>query len=113
MKTKTLFNIIIIAMIGVLSFSSCKKNKNETAGPNEVFIQGSSFSPSSITVSAGTTVKWTNKDNSAHTVTSNSALFDSGSLSKGSNFNYTFMTAGTYTYHCTFHSGMTGTIVVQ
>jgi plastocyanin len=113
MKTKTIFNVLVIAMIGVLSISSCKKDKNATPGPNEVFIQGSSFSPSSITVTAGTTITWTNKDNTMHTVTSNTAVFSSNNLSKSGTFSFTFTTAGTFPYHCLFHSGMTGTVIVQ
>lgn len=103
----------IAAMMFTLLIFSCKKDKTYTAGPNEVIIQSSSFTPSSITVMAGTTIKWTNKDNTTHTVTSNNSVFGSGNLSKDGNFSFTFTTAGTYSYHCNIHPGMTGTVVVQ
>lgn len=64
-----------------------------------------------IIVKAGTTVTWVNKDDTAHTTTSNSGLWNSGVMAVGSSFSYTFSTAGTYPYHCNIHP-MTGTIEV-
>ncbi len=80
---------------------------------NEVFIQGMAFVPSSLTVAAGTTVTWINKDAVTHNVTSNPALFSSGSLATGSTFSYTFMNPGTFNYSCTIHPTMTGSITVK
>ncbi|MRS04724.1 hypothetical protein EG832_16130, partial [bacterium] len=80
---------------------------------NEVIIQGSAFSPTSITVAVNTTIKWTNKDGAAHTVTSDAGLFDSGTIGNNGVFTHTFTTAGTYTYHCTLHSGMSASVKVN
>jgi plastocyanin len=82
-------------------------------GANAVFIQGTAFSPATITVAAGTTITWTNKDSFNHTVTSNSPLFDSGAMGNGGTFSYTFTAAGTYPYHCSLHLSMTGTVIVN
>ena len=82
-------------------------------GANEVYIQNMAFNPASITVQANTTIKWTNKDGVAHTVTSDTGLFDSGSLSNGSTFSYTFKTQGTFFYHCTPHPSMTASVTVN
>jgi plastocyanin len=82
-------------------------------GANEVFIQSMAFTPSSLTVMAGTTVKWTNQDAIGHTVTSNTNLFNSGTLGNGSSFSFTFATAGTYSYYCSIHPTMVGQITVQ
>lgn len=73
------------------------------------------FRPNVITVVVGanSTVVWTNNDNSPHTVTSNGGIFDSGNLAPGQIYSYTFTTPGTYTYHCTYHPWMTGTVVVK
>jgi plastocyanin len=71
------------------------------------------FNPNPITVAVGTTVTWNNNDTTAHTVTSNTGAFDSGPLGGGRTFSFTFQTAGTYQYHCTFHAGMVGSVVVQ
>ena len=81
-------------------------------GTNEVWIQGMAFSPSSITVVAGTTITWTNKDAVSHTVTSDAGLFDSGSISSKGTYSYTFSTPGTYQYHCSIHTLMTSKVIV-
>jgi len=58
-------------------------------------------------------VTWRNTDAIAHTTTSDTGLWDSGALSTGNTFQHTFPTAGTFTYHCTFHGFMTATVTVQ
>jgi plastocyanin len=82
-------------------------------GANEVYIQGSAFSPATITVAVNTTVVWTNKDGIAHTVTSDTDVFDSGNMAANATYSFTFTTAGTYPYHCTYHPGMLGSVVVN
>jgi plastocyanin len=84
----------------------------QPAAGTAVQIAGFAFAPAAITVKAGTTVTWTNADGAAHTVTANDGSFDSGSLDKGATFSQTFSKAGTFAYHCTFHSGMKATITV-
>lgn len=75
-----------------------------------------SFSPSSITVPVGATVVWTNDSAAAHTVTSDSGdafTWDSSTVSSGGGtFAETFTKAGTFTYHCSFHPSMHGTVIV-
>jgi plastocyanin len=82
-------------------------------GTNEVWIQDMSFSPSTITVASGTTITWTNKDPMAHTVTSNTNLFDSGSITPVKTFTLTFTDAGTYSYYCSLHPSMTAKVIVN
>ncbi len=65
--------------------------------------------PPNINVPAGTTVLWTNRDQTTHTVTSLQGLFDSGGLSA---FSYTFTESGVYDYRCTIH-GMVGIVTVS
>ncbi len=76
-----------------------------------VTIKDFSFSPGTLTIAKGTTVKWTNAGPSTHTVTS--ATFDSGNINApNGTFSHTFATAGTYAYHCSIHPNMTGSITV-
>lgn len=86
---------------------------NDQPGANEVWIKGMAYEPSTITITAGTTIKWTNKDDVVHTVTSDNGLFDSGNMTSSNTFSRQFPTAGTYSYHCTPHPTMTATIVVN
>jgi plastocyanin len=121
-KKRAMINTAILAIL--LTIGSCSKSNDYSSGPgstgepgaNEVWIQGMAFTPATRTVTAGTTIKWTNKDNSNHTVTSDvgsSETFDSGTMGKGDTFTWQFSTAGTIKYHCTFHSGMKATVVVN
>ena len=91
--------------------SSCSSTSEPPA--NEVYIQGMAFAPATLNVSAGTTVKWTNKDGVAHTVTSDSGVFNSGNVSANGVFSYMFPTAGTYSYHCAIHPSMIAKVVVK
>ena len=78
-----------------------------------VTIDNFAFSPKAITVKAGTTVTWTNRDEEPHTVTGEDGSFKSGTLAGNSNtFTHTFTAAGMFTYHCSIHPYMTGTVEV-
>src|SRR5947199_386537 len=70
------------------------------------------FSPADITIAAGGTVVWTNRDPAKHTVTANDGSFDSGNLDQGATFSRTFATPGDFPYFCKFHGspgqGMSG-----
>jgi plastocyanin len=80
---------------------------------NAVLIASFAFSPSSLTVKVGDTVTWTNNDSASHTVVADDGSFKSADLGQGASYQFTFKTAGTYTYKCSIHPSMTGTIVVQ
>ena len=86
-------------------------NNNPTT--HYIDIQGFAYSPSSITINVGDTIVWTNYDSASHTVTSNDGTFDSGGISTGSTFSFTFTNAGTFNYFCSPHPNMTGSVTVQ
>ena len=71
------------------------------------------FLPAHLTVSVGTTVTWKNTESRAHSVTSDTGLFDSQLFDPGDTYSYTFTSAGTYYYRCKIQAGMTGTIFVK
>jgi plastocyanin len=83
------------------------------AATSAVTIQGSAFNPPTMTVRVGDTVTWTNRDAVAHTSTSDTAAWDSPVLADGASFSHMFTAAGTFAYHCSIHTFMKGTIVVQ
>jgi len=78
-----------------------------------VQIENFSFAPATITVPAGTTVRWTNKDDSPHNVVGDDKSFKSKALDTDDSFSYTFSKPGTYGYFCGMHPKMTGKIVVK
>jgi len=71
------------------------------------------FTPGTMTVLPGTTVRWTNYGSHAHTVTAADGSWDSGDLAPGATYAVTFFFPGTYTFHCRHHKGMRGTVVVS
>ena len=113
--------VILATTLLTLSFAGCgggnKPAQSTTAGTTatgfNVTMSNFAFSPSTLTVSVGTAVTWTNKDSTTHTVTSDTGVFSSGGMSQNATYSYTFNTAGTFKYHCTIHTYMTGTIIVQ
>lgn len=82
-------------------------------------VGGASFSPVTLTVTAGTTVSWQNGDGVTHTVTNDPASTATFNLSLGNGATVTrqFPDTGHFPYHCTFHgtpgAGMHGTIIVN
>jgi len=83
------------------------------AATKTVQISNYQFGPNSVSVSVGDTVRWVNNDDAAHTITADDGSFASGSLPKGGSFEHVFMTAGIFTYHCSIHALMKGTVDVE
>lgn len=81
------------------------------AANSSVSIQNYHFSPGALTVSAGTTVTWTNSDGALHEPSGPG--FDVGPLGKGEQGSFTFDSPGTFSYICKIHQSMHGSIVVQ
>ena len=78
-----------------------------------VAIDNFTFNPQTLTVKAGTTVTWTNKDDIPHAVAAVGKQFKSKVLDTDNSYSFTFTTPGTYAYFCSLHPHMTGTIVVE
>ena len=81
--------------------------------PGDILMAGRAFSPATLTVNAGTAVRWRNNDGREHTVTASNRAFDSGVMAVGATFTKVFTTPGTYAYLCAIHPDMTGTIAVR
>lgn len=86
------------------------------AEPKAVEIVSYAFTPKALTVRAGTTVTWTERDEDvagkgAHTVAGDG--FTSALLAKGATYSHTFEMPGTYEYICGIHNYMTGTVTVE
>jgi plastocyanin len=120
---------IILALVVLFVFAGWQIYKNQDNGTSnesfnsenetsqnevvEINIQNFAFSPKTIIIQKGTNVVWTNFDSIGHTATSDDGLFNSGILSEGESWNYTFEEEGSYGYYCIPHPNMKGTIVVE
>jgi plastocyanin len=129
MNTRSAILTSVLAAVACGGGSSMTSSNSSGGGP-QISIQDYSFSPSVLTVKTGTTVTWSNLGPSAHTVVSDSNAFSSQTLAapggggaygggdtNGGAYRFTFMTPGTYAYHCSvhppsMHPGFTGTITV-
>ena len=112
---------------GFATGAGCSKNPNEPSPPplangtgTSVRIQGDAyaagdavFSPQSLTTTTGATVTWTNADSIAHSSVADAGQWKADNIAARGTFQFTFTTAGTYTYKCTIHSGMTGAVIVR
>ena len=117
-KISMLLAILIVSLIVGCSKDSSNPYAPSTPAPaavppNTVLMSGMAFSPGTLTIPKNTTVTWRNNDGVTHTSTSDSGVWDTGNIPAGGSKTTTFANAGTFTYHCTYHSMMTGTIIVQ
>ena len=110
----------ILLAIGSLSLSSLtfgqaeKEASTNSAKPNQIVIKDFHFNPQTITVKSGEKVTWINRDEEPHTVVSGERQFKKSSpLDTDQEFTITVGAPGTYTYFCSVHPKMTGTIVVE
>lgn len=125
---KYLLGITMMFAVIVIAIAACSKSKSDPTPTdptnptnptnpgggttNAVSIKNFAFSPATITIKAGEAVTWTNGDSAPHTATEDAGAFDSGSLATGAKYSKTFATAGTFTYHCSFHSNMVNAKVI-
>jgi plastocyanin len=82
-------------------------------GVASVTIDNFVFEPARLTIKAGTTVTWINRDDIPHTVAAKDRAFKSKAMDTDESFSFTFSTPGEYPYFCSLHPHMTGTIVVE
>lgn len=126
--------VILVAIVGyyfLSGMSSGSGTTSQSTSPVTSVIRIASgtgsnsalnFNPPSIKVVIGVnnTISWQNNDSVAHTITftsapsgvSTSSLTDPSNLAAGGSYSLTLTTPGTYQFHCTIHSWMSGTITV-
>lgn len=117
---KTLLSLSIAGLL-LSAVAVTVGSKGATGGPTkpdtkpiEVTIDNFSFGPQFLTIPAGTTVTWINRDDVPHTVASSEGnILKSPVLDTDEKFSYTFTTRGTYPYYCSIHPKMTAKVVVQ
>jgi plastocyanin len=133
---KPLMPVLGLVMLVVLAGFGCSKKNNPTTpaatatptpvtGATVVTVSGLTFSPATVTITAGTSVEWTNLQAGGHNVVQIDSLancasdtaggFTSGALGAVVTYTHAFPTVGTYYYKCSAHcaGGMEGTVVVH
>jgi plastocyanin len=121
----------LVAGLGVLALGgvACGAEKADSAadGGSSITIKLIAFNPTQLNVPVGATVTWRQEDVASHTVTSGrveqaggtatakpDGKFDSGTISKGQNFEFKFATAGQFPFFCAVHPAtMTGVVTVK
>ncbi len=112
MKSAVLFFAVVLAVLASGCLQGPKAGESVAEGtPVEVIMKDLAFNPATLTVSAGTTVRWTNGEPVLHTV--DSALFSSGGINLNESFEFTFDNKGAYNYTCGIHPYMNGRIIVE
>jgi len=84
----------------------------EAVRSEKVEISDFAYNPDPVTIQVGGKVIWKNEDSTSHTATADDGSFDIGPIEEGKLKSETFKQPGTYSYHCTIHPSMHGTIRV-
>ena len=111
--------LLLTLSLGCGSSSNAPSSPTPTGSMPVSIVAGSStltttaYSPNPMTVPVGGTIIWTNNDSVTHTSTADNGEWNSGSIAPGGQYSKTFSTTGTFSYHCTIHPNMIGTVRVQ
>jgi plastocyanin len=115
-KNKTIALLCAISCLNLSAFALAGEMKDAystSSKQNTIEIKDFAFNPQTITVKSGQTITWINRDEEPHTVVSVEKQFKkSSALDTDQTFTITTGAPGTYTYFCSVHPKMTGTIVV-
>jgi plastocyanin len=119
--TTLISRIRIAALLFTIGFSclfalASEMKNTDTIGAtgNRIEIKDFAFNPQTITVKSGEKITWINRDEEPHTIVSVEKQFKkSSALDTDQEFSITAGAPGTYTYYCSVHPKMTGTIVVE
>jgi len=104
---------VCAALLALLVGATPRPAVAETPDATVVVAHEFMFAPTALTVKAGSTVTWTNKDEEPHTIVSDTGLFRSAAIDTNESFSFRFDKPGTYHYACSIHPRMVGTIIVE
>jgi plastocyanin len=116
-RSKKIALLCAVSLLNLSVFALGREMKDvdsTNSKQNKIEIKDFAFNPQTITVKAGEKVTWINRDEEPHTVVSVEKQFKkSTALDTDQEFTITADAPGTYTYFCSVHPKMTGTIVVE
>ena len=111
--------ILLLAGIalGALLLAACSSTSDDGSASvvdGEITILDFSFGPAGMDIAVGDTITWTNNPESVgHTTTSDDGLWESPVIRAGETFQHTFTESGRFTYFCSIHPSMKGSITVE
>lgn len=104
--------IVPSPLASVKPSGSVKPAASPMVEANLVTMTKNTFVPGALNIKVGETVTWVNTDTYAHDVVADDQSFNSGNLTTGQKYSYTFTKAGTVPYYCSIHPSMKGKIIV-
>lgn len=105
--------LVAVAVLAALPACNIDPIDGPAPGTVLVTIQNTSFEPDTVTVPVGRSVRWTNLGTMIHTVVSDTSSWQSELLYPNSWFEVRFDAVGTFDYHSSIDTTMTGTVIVQ
>lgn len=102
----------LVCLLALASAAQSPPSPPSSPAGATVTIKNFAYTPASLTIRPGQSVTWVNADDRDHTIASPDGTFASGNLSPGASFTVTFKTSGRFTYGCSLHPRMRGTVLV-
>jgi plastocyanin len=105
------------AIVAVLALTGCFSDRPATSpeppvGGTTVDIRDFAYVPPNLSVASGATIRWTNRDDVAHTVSADDGSSFDANVGPGASFSFTAGAPGRYTYFCRFHPFMKAAVTV-
>jgi len=107
------FRLAIVVAVFVLALGAIGAAVAAANGGSVITIDNFTFSPPTITIPAGATVTWTNRDDTPHTVRAVDGAFHSKAMDTAESYSFTFAKPGVYRYFCSLHPKMVGQVIVK
>jgi len=109
LRTST-FIVPMLCLLVLLGADAAKET-----GVKKIEIKDKKYSPAKLTIKAGDTVVWTNRDDSDHSIVADDGSFGTkdDDLNPGESYKFTFKKKGKYKYHCKYHPREKGEITVE
>lgn len=104
---------LIAALVLAACASTAAAQRARKPATHTVTMDATSFTPAALTIQAGDTVVWINKDMIPHTATSEAAGFDSGTIAAGASWKQVIKKKGDFGYVCLFHPTMKAKLTVK
>jgi plastocyanin len=103
---------LVFTAVAALALVVAGASKPAATVTKTVRITATGFTPATVTIGTGDTVRWTNNDTKNHQVIANNGTFASAVIAPGRAYRHTFTAAGTFRYHDALHPRLTGKVVV-